>query len=140
MDGQTLVAVTSIAVAGLTIAISVLMVSQVPYPALSRVSLRSWTGRGQLALIATSTVLAITVPRYFLFPAMALYAFLGLARSVFLGLLDRLPDRDPLEDRVEGEPEETRFLDIGELGREEAPDEALIEKTTGLHSRRELDG
>jgi len=65
------------------------------------------------------------VPRYFLFPAMALYAFLGLARSVFLGLLDRLPDRDPLEDRAEGEPEETRLLDIGELGREEAPDEAI---------------
>ncbi len=114
-------------VAGLTIAISVLMVSQVPYPALSRVSLHSWAGRGQLALIATSTTLAITVPRYFLFPALALYAFLGLARSAFLGLLDRLPDRDPLEDRAEGEPEEVRLLDIGELGREEAPDEGLVE-------------
>jgi CDP-diacylglycerol--serine O-phosphatidyltransferase len=115
--------------AGLTIAVSVLMVSQVPYPALSRVSLHSWAGRSHLALIVTSTTLAITVPRYFFFPALALYAFLGLARSVFLGLLDRLPDRDPLEDRAEGEPEETRLLDIGELGREGEPDEGHIENT-----------
>lgn len=117
-------------VAGLTIGVSVLMVSQVPYPAMSRVSLNSWAGRGHLALIAASTALAITVPRYFLFPALALYAGLGLARSVFLGLLDRLPDRDPLEDKAEGELEETRLLDIGELGREEAPDEGLLENTT----------
>ncbi len=100
--------------AGLTISVSVLMVSHVPYPALSRVSLHSWSGRGHLTLIATSAALAITVPRYFLFPALAFYAFLGLARSVFLGLLDRLPDRDPLEDRAEGESEETRLVDYGE--------------------------
>ncbi len=99
--------------AGLTIAVSVLMVSHVPYPALSRVSLHSWSGRGHLTLIATSAALAITVPRYFLFPALTLYAFLGLARSVFLGLLERLPDRDPLEDRAEDEPEET-LVDYGE--------------------------
>lgn len=115
-------------VAGLTIGVSVLMVSQVPYPAVPRVSLRSWTGRGHLAWMTAGTALAITVPRYYFFPALSLYAFLGLGRSVFLGLLDRLPERDPLEDEAEGETEETRRLVYGEPGRE-APDAGLIEDT-----------
>jgi hypothetical protein len=81
-----------------------------------RVSLRNWTGRGHLAWLSIGTALAITVPRYCFFLALAFYAVLGLGRSVFLGLLDRLPDRDPLEDRAEDEPEEARILDYGELG------------------------
>ncbi|MEJ2343300.1 MAG: CDP-diacylglycerol--serine O-phosphatidyltransferase [Gemmatimonadales bacterium] len=103
-------------VAGLTIGVSVLMLSTVPYPAMPRVSPRNWIGRGHLAWLSIGTALAITVPRYSFFLALALYAVLGLGRSVFLGLLDRLPDRDPLEDRAEDEPEETRVLDYGELG------------------------
>ena len=102
-------------VAGLTIGVSVLMLSTVPYPAMPRVSLRNWTGRGHLAWLSIGAALAITVPRYGVFLALAFYAVLGLGRSVFLGLLDRLPDRDPLEDRAEDEPEEARVLDYGEL-------------------------
>ncbi len=73
--------------------------------------------------MATGTALAITVPRYYFFPAMAGYACLGPARSVFLGLLDRLPERDPLEDVSDVEPEETRIVDYEELGRADVPDE-----------------
>lgn len=117
--------------AGLTIGVSVLMVSQVPYPAVPRVSLRTWTGRGHLAWMATGTALAITVPRYYFFPAMAGYACLGLARSVFLGLLDRLPERDPLEDVSDVEPEETRIVDYEELGREDGPGEGAEDGRPG---------
>ncbi len=103
-------------VAGLTIGVSVLMVSTVPYPAMPRVSLRNWTGWGHLAWLAIGTALAVTAPRYGFFLALTLYSVLGLGRSVFLGLLDRLPDRDPLEDRAEDESEETRALEYGEPG------------------------
>lgn len=104
-------------VAGLTIGISVLMVSEVPYPAMPRVRLSDWTGRGHLAWIAIGAALAIIAPRYTFFLALAFYAVLGLARSVFLGLLDRLPDRDPLKDSTEDEPREVRALDYRGTGK-----------------------
>ncbi len=102
-------------VAGITVAVAILMLSHVPYPAVPRVSLRTWVGRFHLGWMTAGLTAAVLVPRYYFFPALALYTCMGLARSFIMGLLDRLPDRDPLLD--EPEDEATRPLDYGEIRR-----------------------
>lgn len=102
-------------VAGVTVAVAVLMLSHVPYPAVPRVSLRTRMGRFHLTWMALSVTAALTVPRHYFFPALALYTCMGLARSFILGLLDRLPDRDPLLDDDLDDDEEARMLDYGEI-------------------------
>ena len=82
----------------LTIVLALLMVSQVPYPVLPTVGLRTWKGRASLAAHVFALAGALWFPEYFFFPAgMALISY-GLLRAVFLGLLDRLPERDLLKD------------------------------------------
>ena len=47
---------------------------------------------------------------------LVMYAAWGLTRSVIAGLLERLPDRDPLLDaEISEEDEEARTLDYGDL-------------------------
>ena len=102
-------------VAGLVVVVAVLMLSHVPYPAVPRVSLRTGIGRFHLTWMALGITAALTVPRYYFFPALMFYTSMGLARSFILGLLDRLPDRDPLLDDDEDDLEAPRPLDYGEL-------------------------
>ena len=45
--------------------------------------------------------MAITVPRYYFFPVLVLYTGWGLGKAMLLGLLDRLPEKDPLLDEDE---------------------------------------
>ncbi len=88
----------SLVVVLLTIVLALLMVSQVPYPVLPTVGLRTWKGRISLAAHVFALAAALYFPEYFFFPAgIALIAY-GLVRAVFLGLLDRLPERDLLKD------------------------------------------
>jgi CDP-diacylglycerol--serine O-phosphatidyltransferase len=82
----------------LTIALALLMVSQVSYPVFPKVGLRTWRGRAALGGHLVALVLAVYYPEYFFFPAGILMVVFGLARAVFLGLLDRLPERDVLRD------------------------------------------
>ncbi len=51
------------------------------------------------------------------FPVLTTYTAWGLIRSALLGLLDRLPEKDPLidEDDLEGDRSEVRSVDYGEL-------------------------
>jgi len=88
----------------LTAGLALLMVSQVPYPVLPTVGLRTWKGRFSLAAHLLALAGALWFPEYFFFPAgMALIAY-GLIRAVSLGLLDRLPEHDVLrDDDEEGE-------------------------------------
>ena len=85
-----------------------LMVSHVLYPVVPRFNIR--TAKGWLAIAAAlaSLVAALTIPALFFFPAAILYISWGLGRTVLLGFLDRLPDRDPLidEDEDEDDPSE----------------------------------
>jgi len=82
----------------LTIVLALLMVSQVPYPVLPTVGLRTWKGRASLAAHLLALAGALWFPEYFFFPAgIALIAY-GLVRAVSLGLLERLPERDLLRD------------------------------------------
>jgi CDP-diacylglycerol--serine O-phosphatidyltransferase len=99
--------------------LGVLMVSHIPYPVVPRIGLRSWRGRFNLAFILACLLAALTIPRYFFFLFLVTYTAWGLLRSVLLGLVERLPDRDPLLDVEEGEPDdsgaELRTLDYTEL-------------------------
>jgi CDP-diacylglycerol---serine O-phosphatidyltransferase len=110
----------------LTIGVSLLMVSQVPYPVVPRVGLRSWKGRVALAAHLAALAGALYFPEYFFFPACVTLILFGLVRAVFMGLLDRLPERDPLRDDEE-EPERVVDYDLGpgraalRLGRRRRP-------------------
>jgi len=60
--------------------------------------------------VFASIVSAFTYPEYFFFPFSILYITYGLVRSVALGLAERLPERDFLEEELDDEPEEEREL------------------------------
>ena len=99
--------------------LGVLMVSHVPYAVVPRIGFRSARGLGALGFMLAMLVTAIAIPRYFFFPFLVAYTAWGLLRSVTLGLLDRLPDRDPLldeeEDDLDDSGAEVRSLDYTEL-------------------------
>jgi CDP-diacylglycerol--serine O-phosphatidyltransferase len=97
------------------------MVSHVPYAKVPRLELRTRKGQLTTAWIGTLVVLSITVPRYYFFTSLVLYILWGLLKTVVLGLLDRLPDRDPLLDDPEEDDEhhfptgDVRSLDYSDL-------------------------
>jgi hypothetical protein len=73
----------------LMLLLAVLMVSNVKYPRLPPVGLRSW--RGILGLAVHLIILAggIFAPSYFLFPLGLFYMLFGLVRALLLGLSER---------------------------------------------------
>ena len=97
------------------ILLSVLMLSHVPYAMVPRIDLRTRAGIMWTVLMAIGIVLALSIPSYWFFPALVTYTAWGLLKSVFMGLLERLPERDPLLDTDEDE-EETRQVDYDDLG------------------------
>ncbi|HET6764995.1 MAG TPA: CDP-diacylglycerol--serine O-phosphatidyltransferase [Longimicrobiaceae bacterium] len=90
------------------IVLAVLMVSSVIYPVVPRFSLRTWGGRGLMLLAAGVLLLALVWPEYVFFPAAVGYIAFGVLSTVMEGLQDRLPDRDPLSEEDEDEPDELR--------------------------------
>jgi CDP-diacylglycerol---serine O-phosphatidyltransferase len=103
-------------VAILMIGIAVLMVSHIPYPLVPKVGLRTVRGVATSLFLAVSAALALWVPEYFIFPFLLVYTAQGVVRSFVLGLLERLPDRDPLLDEEEDDGQaEVRPLDYGEI-------------------------
>jgi CDP-diacylglycerol--serine O-phosphatidyltransferase len=101
----------------LTVLVAGLMVSHVLYPVVPRLTVRTWGGRFALFMALASVVAAFTVPEYFFFPFAITYITWGLMRTVVLGFLERLPDRDPLLDEEEGEDDEgeVREMDYDEI-------------------------
>jgi CDP-diacylglycerol--serine O-phosphatidyltransferase len=90
----------------LMVFLSLLMVSHVPYPTVPRIGIRTWSQRSALALLLFIVFAALYFPAYFFFPFAALFITWGLLKAVFVGFLDRLPERDPLRDG--DEPDEVR--------------------------------
>jgi len=88
----------------LSVALAVLMVSQVPYPVVPKVGLRTWKGRAALAAHVAALAGALYFPAYFFFPACLVLVLFGVVRAVFQGLQDRLPERDVLRDEDEEPP------------------------------------
>jgi len=73
----------------LILVVSVLMVSNVRYPKLPPLGLRTW--RGRVGLVFHTVLLAggILVPEYFFFPLGVVYVIYGLGRAVILGPSER---------------------------------------------------
>ena len=102
---------------------SILMLSHIPYAKFPQIELRTRKGIGTTAFLVACLVLAVTIPANWFFPALILYTLWGLLRSVFLGLMERLPERDPLLDAPEsaGTEVEPRELDYHDLTHEPTP-------------------
>lgn len=101
--------------AWLLVLVGGLMVSNVLYPVVPRFTLHTWGGRLAIVLVIAAIVAAFTVPAYFFFPMAATYIAYGLLRTVILGFLDRMPDRDPLVNDEENDEGEVRELDYDEI-------------------------
>lgn len=95
------------------IAIAILMVSNVLYPVVPKFSVRTASGWLAIALAVGSIIAAFTVPALYFFPVAIVYISWGLIRTVALGFLDRLPERDPLLD--EEEETDEREVDYEEM-------------------------
>lgn len=105
------------AVGILAVFLSLLMLSHIPYPLVPRVSVGTLRGAVVSAFLLGCAVAALTVPEYFIFPFLLLYTLWGVTRSTVLGLLERLPDEDPLLDEADEDEggAEVRSLDYGEI-------------------------
>ncbi len=99
-------------VGGGMIVLAGLMLSHVIYPAIPRLSVRNPSGRAAIMLILVTVALLIWHPQLVVFPVGLTYITVGVVRTVALGLLDRLPDRDPLDEELEAEDEETEGRDL----------------------------
>lgn len=98
--------------------LSALMLSHVPYPVVPRIGFRSVRGLTITGVMLGLIVLAVTVPRYYFFTALLAYTLWGVGRSFMMGLLDRLPDEDPLldvDEEADDSGSEHRSLDYGAL-------------------------
>jgi CDP-diacylglycerol--serine O-phosphatidyltransferase len=77
------------------LALSFLMISNVPYPAVPTIGFR--TLRGILAsVLLFGAFIGLMVKPDYLFPALVLYIGYGLVKAVLLGLMERLPTGDAL--------------------------------------------
>lgn len=82
----------------LMLGLGMLMISNVQYAKFPVVNFRSLQGILGFLLVIGTLIGVIFLPKQFFFPAGMAYVLYGIGRTVFLGLLDRLPGRDPAED------------------------------------------
>lgn len=102
---------------GMMIVVGFLMMSHVPYPVMPKFGFRTRQGWINFFFILTVTILAITVPAIFFFPACILYVGYGILKASALGFFERLPEQDPLLDTEGGDEAgaELREIDYGEI-------------------------
>lgn len=106
-------------VIGVTIVLlCALMLSHVPYPVVPRIGFRTVRGIVVSVIMLGLTALAFAFPRYTVFSVLAAYTVWGVSRSFVIGLLERMPERDPLLDEegdVDDGRTELRPLDYGAI-------------------------
>lgn len=121
-------------IVGLTmVLLSVLMLSHVPYAMVPRFDLRTRRGRATAGIMAAGAALALAAARHVIYPGAVAYTLWGLLRSVFMGLLERLPDRDPLMDG----PDEASSLEARDVDYEDlAPGDNELLPGPGRHLQR----
>jgi CDP-diacylglycerol---serine O-phosphatidyltransferase len=83
--------------------LSFLMISHVLYPAMPRLSMRNVRGIIGTVLLVAAIIAIIYDPLRFAFPILLSYVAFGLLRTIFFGLLERLPTGDPLMDEEDEE-------------------------------------
>jgi CDP-diacylglycerol---serine O-phosphatidyltransferase len=81
-----------------------LMISNVSYAAVPTIGFRSVRGILGSLLVLGTIVGVIFLPKQFFFPALLSYVVYGVGRTVFLGLLDRLPGGAEDEEELAPEP------------------------------------
>ncbi|MBK5188651.1 MAG: CDP-diacylglycerol--serine O-phosphatidyltransferase [Gemmatimonadaceae bacterium] len=87
--------------------LSFLMISHVLYPAMPRVSMRNVRGIIGAVLLAAAVIAIFVEPLRYAFPILVAYVAFGLLRTIFYGLMERLPTGDPLmDDEDDEEPDE----------------------------------
>lgn len=92
---------------GVMLTLSFLMISHVLYPAMPRVSMRNVRGIIGSLLLAAAIVAVLYDPLRYAFPILLTYVAFGLLRTIFFGLMERLPSGDPLmDDEDDDEPDE----------------------------------
>lgn len=88
------------------LSLSFLMISHVLYPAMPTIGLSSAKGiLGTLLVLGVLAALALRRVE-FLFPLLVAYVAWGVLRTVFVGLLERMPTGDPLFDAEESDDDE----------------------------------
>jgi CDP-diacylglycerol--serine O-phosphatidyltransferase len=122
-------------VAGLImIVLALLMLSHVPYPLVPKLSFRGIGSTLVSLWVLGCITIAFIIPEYFIFPFLSAYTIWGIVRSTALGLLERLPEQDPLLDLEEEEEEEgeLRALDYSEIAPSRYPSrrESALEEET----------
>lgn len=100
----------------LLVILSLLMMSNVIYPAPPTFSFRS--GRGIIKFVAmlSALIAALTIPSLFFFPAALGYITFGIGRAAILGFLDRLPESNSLLDECSSGHEDTTSREIDYRG------------------------
>src|SRR6185437_9016139 len=88
-------------------ALSILMITNVPYPAFPKVGVRSWSGLGGLVVVVGSICGIFIYGREFFFPAGMAYVLYGLTKTFVLGLVDRIPTGRAMDDERGDDDEET---------------------------------
>ncbi len=86
--------------------LGMLMISNVQYAKVPTVNFRTIKGILGFLLVVGTFAGVIFLPKKFFFPALMAYVLYGIFRTVFLGLLDRLPGRDDNGDDDEDDYEE----------------------------------
>ena len=102
----------------LLIVLGALSLSHVPYAMMPRLSFKTPKGILVSLWLFGNLITAIMVPAYYFFPMLLGYTAWGLFGSAIHGLLERLPDRDPLEDTFDDGEAEVRPVDYGDLAPE----------------------
>lgn len=92
-----------------------LMLSHVIYPVIPRLSLTTARGRVSAVFILACMALLIWNPQLVVFPVGLTYITYGIVTSAAQGLLDRLPERDPLSEELEAEETDTRDLEYEDM-------------------------
>lgn len=92
-----------------------LMLSHVIYPAIPRLSLRTPRGRAAIVFILVCVALLIWNPQLVVFPIGLTYIVYGAVTTAALGLLDRLPERDPLSEELGVAETEERDLEYEDM-------------------------
>jgi CDP-diacylglycerol--serine O-phosphatidyltransferase len=96
--------------------LSFLMISHVLYPAMPTLSVRSIKNNVRTLLLLVVVLGVLVRPLAFAFPALVAYVGFGLLKTIFFGLLDRLPTGDPLlEPEDEGDEGAARPVELAEL-------------------------
>ncbi len=82
------------------VGLSFLMISQVRYAAVPTIGYRSVREILGTLLVVGTLVGVVFLPKTFFFPALMAYVTFGVARTVFVGFLDRRPSYDELEREI----------------------------------------